>query len=299
MLLDSRRAIWLVETALVASGVVAAVGQLGSAVLLWRHGLHFDVHPPNGLYQNPNMAALFLIPAACVAAGLAFRGRPLPRPVAWAVLALLLAGLLATYSRGGNLAAAAAAVVFWLLAVQRWRWRSAAAGLLAAVLVALLAPGFLLRISHVLNPTDPANTLVSRGVIWSAAVAMLRDHPITGIGLADFQIQLQRYAPTLNESHTHPHNLLLNLWLNLGILGLIVFAAVFAVLIAAIVRGLRQGRDREFYLLFCAAAAGVTGILVHGLVDNVIWKNDLALQFWTLTALVTAALRWQPHPEDS
>jgi O-antigen ligase len=128
---------------------------------------------------------------------------------------------------------------------------------------------------------------------------MLRDHPITGIGLADFQIQLQRYAPTLNESHTHPHNLLLNLWLNLGILGLIVFAAVFAVLIAAIVRGLRQGRDREFYLLFCAAAAGVTGILVHGLVDNVIWKNDLALQFWTLTALVTAALRWQPHPEDS
>jgi O-antigen ligase len=292
LLLDRPRKIWLVAGALVASGLVSAVGELYTAFHQLQAGIRFDLHPPAGLYDNANMAALFLVPAVCVAAGLAFKGEPLPRPVAVASVIVLLAGLLATYSRGGFLGAAAAAIVIWLLAVQRWRWQMAAGALAAATAIALLAPGLLLRIGHVLNPTDPANTLVSRSVIWAAAIAMLRNHPILGIGLADFQVQLHSYAPLLHETHTHPHNLILNLWLNLGIPGLIAYLAALVVLVAAVVRGLRLGRRTEFYFLFCAAAAILADILVHGMVDNVIWSNDLSLQFWTLVALVTAALRW-------
>jgi O-antigen ligase len=132
---------------------------------------------------------------------------------------------------------------------------------------------------------------------------MVRDHPITGVGFADFEALLHRYAPALHETHTHPHDLFLNLWLNLGVLGLVAFVAVLAILVATIVQELRRGRGTEFYFLFCGVAAALAGVLTHGLVDNAIWKNDLALQFWTLAALVTAAQSWHaigqpPLPGD-
>jgi O-antigen ligase len=137
------------------------------------------------------------------------------------------------------------------------------------------------RLQHELDPNDPNNTVLSRLPIWRAAVHMIRDHPVTGIGLNSFASDLKVYAPGVRETHTHPHNVFLNFWVVLGVLGLLAYAWVLVQFARAVARGLPRP-------LYVGLAGALAAIIAHGLVDTTIWRNDLALQFWTLAAIAGA-----------
>ena len=80
----------------------------------------------------------------------------------------------------------------------------------------------------------------------------------------------------------HPHNLFLAAWLYGGIFGLAGFIGILWGVAKKIKVGLRSD-DRAFYL---AVAAFFAVTLAHGLVDTTYWKNDLALLWWILVALL-------------
>ena len=276
---DVRLAAW----AVVGSGLVPALAELYTG-LRQLHQFHtWDVHPPAGFYLNPNFAALMIVPALAVALGLALT--PRSRKTALAGAAVLLAGLFVTYSRGGFLGFAAAAVVIWWLGIHR-KLPFAVGGIAAALAALLAVPRLLQRLQHEFDPHDPNNTVLSRLPIWRAALHMIRDHPFTGIGLNSFASDLKVYAPEVQESHTHPHNLFLNFWVVLGFLGLLAYLWVLIWFGRAIRAGLHGGG--ELRPLYVGLAGALAAILFHGLVDTTIWKNDLALQFWTLVAIATA-----------
>jgi putative inorganic carbon (HCO3(-)) transporter len=152
----------------------------------------------------------------------------------------------------------------------------------------LVTPRMLQRLQHEFDPNDPNNTVLSRIPIWRAAVHMIQDHPITGIGLDSFAADLKVYAPGVQESHTHPHNLFLNFWVVLGLLGLLAYVWVLVWFARAISAGVRA--RGPLWPVYVGLAGALAAILVHGLVDTTIWRNDLALQFWTLVAIATAGL---------
>ncbi|HEX6548387.1 MAG TPA: O-antigen ligase family protein [Candidatus Dormibacteraeota bacterium] len=275
--------VWLGAWAVVGSGLVPAVAEMVSAVqhLSTRHT--WDVHPPTAFYLNANFAAEMIVPALVVALALALT--PQRRTAALACAAVLLVGLAVTYSRGGFFGLAAGLVVLWWLGIQR-KLPFAAGGVLAAVLGLALIPRMFQRLLHEFDPHDPNNTVLSREPIWQAAVRMIHDHPLTGIGLNSFAGDLRRYAPDVGESHTHPHNFFLNFWLVLGLLGL----AAYLWVIVWFGRVIRRGLVGDLRPLYVGLAAALVAILVHGLVDTTIWRNDLGLQFWVLIAVATAGL---------
>lgn len=286
LLLRAPRETWLAAWAVVGSGMVPAVSEVVSGVqhLSGRHT--WDVHPPTAFYLNANFAAEMIVPALLVALALALT--PERRSAALGCALVLLAGLAVTYSRGGFLALAGGLVVLWWLGIER-KAIFAAGGIAAGAAGLLLIPRMTQRLLHEFDPHDPNNTVLSRQPIWRAAVHMIRDHPVTGIGLNSFAGDLRVYAPEVAESHTHPHNVFLNFWVVLGVLGLAAYLWAIVWFGRVIRKGLR-GRA-ELRPLYVGLAAALAAILLHGLVDTTIWRNDLALQFWTLIAIGTAGLR--------
>ncbi|MFH1720573.1 MAG: O-antigen ligase family protein [Patescibacteria group bacterium] len=123
--------------------------------------------------------------------------------------------------------------------------------------------------------------------VWEIAVGLIREHPILGIGLGQYEPQYQLKAPQIlghppyEWVMLHPHNLYLAFWLNTGLLGMAAFLFL-------IVIGLRNfmlaSREKKRFLII--GAAMLIAILVHGFFDVPFWKNDLAYIFWLTLGLL-------------
>ncbi|HEY7983747.1 MAG TPA: O-antigen ligase family protein [Ktedonobacterales bacterium] len=249
----------------------------------------------------PFALALALAPAAALAR------RPWARPALAALVALLVAGIALTGSRGALAASAVVLLGMGALALAGTRRARVWLGLTALALVALGAALLLSGAGAGLVAGHTGSAGV-RLFVWLAALHMLRDHPIFGIGLDQF---LYYYSPhfsaqpywitTFNGRPTaaglepdlaHPHNLVLDLWLSLGIAGLVAFAALAA---GALRRGARLWQARAVDPWRAAVGLGLCGSLVaafiHGMVDSAYFAPDLALFFWLALALALLAAR--------
>jgi putative inorganic carbon (HCO3(-)) transporter len=245
-----------------------------------------------GLYPSPNHLALFLGRALPLAVALACW---VPRWRRWAagVAGVIGLALAATFSIGGWLGAAASGAVLALLLGRRALVGFAAACAAAGGVVVAL--GARLGIER-LQPGGATATF--RQQIWAAAVAMVRDHPLLGIGLDNFlyryQLEYMRPEAWAEPNISHPHNWLLQFWLELGLLGLVAFGLLLARAARLARRAWRQARDAETRALVAGAAASLAGWLVHGALDNSYFLVDLAILFWLHLALLEAAAAPRP-----
>lgn len=270
----------LLVAAFVATGTAVAAAaclQLvaGSGVVIAD-----GVERATGPYRHPNNLALYLDRVAIVALVLALRVQEWRRMLV-PVAVVTAIGLAATLSRGAALAyvAGAATAVWYTRSRHGWRWLAAG----GAAAVALL--GFLGY--DRLTDRGGSGATSSRQLIWSASIRMLRDHPITGVGLDQFLNQYnRRYVSPAGwpERYTsHPHDLLLDVWLRLGILGLVAAG----LLIVAVLWTARQGRpSAQRPTLWIASVSALVAGLVHGLVDNGYFLPDLAAVTWLLVAML-------------
>ncbi|MDQ3810467.1 MAG: O-antigen ligase family protein, partial [Chloroflexota bacterium] len=254
---------------------LAAIGQIGLGV----GGTEAEgVRRAQAWYPSPNHLALLLgrVWPFLLAAALEGRG------LAWPPALLTAVALLLTFSIGGWLGAAAAAVA--TLAVLR---RRRAATTLAITLAISLAVVSALAVVGVLperlNPLRQTGGF--RVDLWLSAVAMVRDHPLLGVGLDNFAYLYQqdylREGAIAEPNLSHPHNWLLNIWLELGLAGLVAFVALVAIFFG---RALRQ---RGW--LAAGAVGAMTDLLVHGLIDNSYFLVDLAFLFWLILTVVDDA----------
>jgi O-antigen ligase len=195
-------------------------------------------------------------------------------PAAIVALALLL-----TFSTGGWVGVAAATVVT-LAALGRRRFAVALGGALAIGLIAIsgLAIGGVLP--ERLNPLRQTGGF--RLDLWLSSLAMVRDHPLLGVGLDNFVYVYQqsylREGAVAEPSLSHPHNWMLNMWLELGLAGLIAFGWL------VVSFGRRAWRQHGW--LAAGALGAMVDTLAHGFIDNSYFLVDLAFLFWLLLAVV-------------
>lgn len=308
----TRRGWLLVASALAVAGVTVCLLALGQYVT------HRDlsVVPSTGLkrvqgpYGSPDNLGLLLdrvIPiwlAVLLLSRMSVRKR-----LVWALAAPFFGVVLyLTYSRGAWLAVSVG-VLFTLALAYRWgRWVVVAA--LALSLVAVGVEGH--RIQGALT-SGHSGTVSTRLDIWRSGVRMVRDHPIIGVGIDNFQ---HYYAPTRKENRwqkecapglgyiqpgagaepcfSHPHNELLDFWLSTGIFGLLAFVWLQVVFWRQAI----SGWFRHHSALVLGSMAAMVAALVHGFVDNSYFLPDLALIFWMLCGLVSAVPAAGP-PEDA
>ena len=258
-----------------------------------------------GGLDDPNYLAAGIVPSIALAAGLvpgvrSFLGRI---GLAGSVVILVL-GLAATQSRGGFMAAAVAIAVA-LVVAKRGRIVVVA---FVAIIVGLVAiwfassPTAWKRVSHT---ADQGN---GRGSLWTVAIRIFKDHPVTGVGVENYSIYSPRYAggpgkltfvTFIAEKPHVVHNVYLQLAVETGLVGLGLFLTIVASALAAAMRAARRYERRGDYEDAALSRAVFVAVLA-GLAASTFISNANGFQIWVLLAF--GPLLWrnaQREPEPA
>ncbi|NDJ60155.1 MAG: hypothetical protein GYB67_03470, partial [Chloroflexi bacterium] len=192
--------------------------------------------------------------------------------------------------RGGIFIGIPAAGVIVLLLVWRRRALLPLIGLAGVGAVALIIALQSARFARLLDFSQGTNFFRLR--VWQSAINVIRDHPVTGLGLDQFLYAFQGHyilpdawqEPTLS----HPHNVILDFWVRLGILGVILFTWIqwhFWRVALRLYRALFDG-DRVSFAILIGAMGSMANLLAHGLVDNSVYVQDLTFVFVLLLGLM-------------
>lgn len=241
-----------------------------------------------GPFESPNYLAMFVVPVMFITLPiLGFFKTATDKAVVLAFYVIPLFALYASHSLGGLLAFGFGLVSFFaVLLAKTYRARLVnSGGKVTSLALALIftAVGFAFIFSSISN--DIYSNAIRRD-IYHYSSELILSHPITGIGLGEFQksvgdisvsnagFQLYGLSYAL-----HPHNLFLAFWLNLGVLGIITFIYLLGSFFW------RLGRRGGDALTLACAFAAMVAIMIHGLVDTTYFKNDLSVIFWLLLSV--------------
>ncbi|MGF1507069.1 MAG: O-antigen ligase family protein, partial [Anaerolineae bacterium] len=286
---------WRIVDALVIAGVVVAFAgfvQFGQDVLSTQGFVCL-----RSVTGTCNNAALFLgriIPIT--AAVLLFNVERSERRWLYAAAGMImLAAMALTTSRGGLLLGLPAGLGLVLIV---WGGRRAAIAVgagVALMFVSLIPLGRLVPRFNLLSQSN-----LFRIQLWQSTLRMLRDHPITGLGLDQF---LYAYrggyilpAAWQQPDLSHPHNVLLNYWVRLGIVGLVAgiwMQIAFWRMAIATQRRFKWFAPLSKRAMTVGLMGSMAAFLAHGMVDATHFVIDLSYVFF-----MTLGLMHQLHEES-
>jgi O-antigen ligase len=245
----------------------------------------------SGTFFNPNYLAGYLATASVLlVAAILYADRwtsdrgmwnfrpPTRRTViSLCLLALFLAGLLQTGSRGGALSLVLGTGFVFALRYRRF----GLIGLSLLVGLAWFIPNPLRErfiSEHAFNPMA-----YSRWPIWQSAVQEMVDHPL-GIGIGLYQYTYPQYAFPIEGGIVRygkiaftPHNEYLQIGLELGMIGLAVVLVGCALVGREAFRLLRQPLTRSERGLAMGLCGGIVVILTQAVVDSNLHQPALAI----------------------
>jgi O-antigen ligase len=205
----------------------------------------------------------------------------------WAafVLPALLVSLALTLTRGAWLGAAAGAGVLFLIKDIRL---TALIPVVVAI-AALVAPDALSnRMNSIGDMTDP--TTRDRVAMLEAGVAMVRDHPLTGVGpdMVGHVYPDYRTASAVQAQNPHLHNVPMQIAAERGLPALVLWL-LFVVVAAT---GLwRIRRDPAVRPLAAAGLSAIAAMLVAGTSEYNFGDSEFLMLFLLVITLPFAALR--------
>jgi O-antigen ligase len=213
---------------------------------------------------------------------------------------LILCGVVLSFSRGAAVAALILVLVAAALRLISFRQLLAMLAVVAT-LVALVAPDYVTRLQS-LGGADAALSQQSSGVDGAiqgrateniAALGVFRDHPVLGVGPAQFFSRYSaQYGNALDlrflEQNRRAHNLYLEIAADTGVLGLGAFLAIVLVTLVSLRRLTVRCRARnpDLASMGDALLAALIAYLASGLFLQLAYQR----YFWFLVALANAAV---------
>ena len=181
--------------------------------------------------QNPAFFAAILLPAFVFGLNEMLHGRRLF--LSGSITLVTALAILASGTRGAWVSVAVVIVVFILPRLPAARRVVASAAIVAALLITLQLPG----VANFVG--DRADTAISTGGagradIWTVGIGIGVDHPVTGVGLANFAIAVtpERIRDTTAAgpdaagiANFAAHNIVIGTFGELGIIGLVLLTA--------------------------------------------------------------------------
>jgi O-antigen ligase len=250
------------------------------------------VNLPNDQVTNVNiisglLSALAWMPFVMIVALRSAHVARAIKLIAYAALVLLgviLVGLmLLTQSFGGYGALLVSLITLLALRYKKARWLLVALAVGALIFAAINLPR-MMRMS----PDELATFTRGRYWVWLRAINMLRDLPLTGVGVGMFAYASKLLYPALlgNEPwQPHSHNLILEIGLDSGVLGILAFAwlqwRVWRIGLAAI----RDNANATLAWLIRGLLAGNAGWLMFNLTDLAYLATRAGFVYWSLWAL--------------
>ncbi len=244
-----------------------------------------------GETMNPNVLAGALVLIAPLLGSLAITESELsvPSRLTIAVAAMLVTAVIVwTQSRGAYVALAISLVMVSVIQLRRRYW--IAFTLLVFAAGALV---FVFRDQILSRPESVAAESLKRAQIWYRALLAISDAPIAGIGFSQFDVVIPRlypYTTAVSTPPPHAHNLLLQVGVDTGLVGLFIMLSIWGGAFYLLFRLRTSGARDKYTALELAAAAGAVGslcaMLIHGMVDAVLWSSKLAFVPWLIYALI-------------
>lgn len=280
-------------SALVPVALFAVVRALGFFAASWP-----EPRPASTIGNPVQLAAILVLEVPFVVAFLACRPSRTQRVVWSTILLLFLWAIGATLSRGPWVGLAAAAAVMTIaLWTERRRGRIGPSPAVAAIAVgavlltiAAAASGALTRVTARVESFARIGSdagMINRFTYIGAAVRMLRDHPLTGVGIENFGLVYPRYRPVepddipSDQLPTMVHNDYLQLAVSAGIPALVMYLALVGSIVVVVWRG--SGHHRIVAMAFVAS---IVGYLVQQLSG---WQElPVSVFFWSIVGAAVA-----------
>lgn len=164
----------------------------------------------------------------------------------------------------------------------------------------LLDPTGVIQVASEVAGRSNTGSLQHREELWTSAINILNDYPMTGVGIAMYRQPLIREMyPTPHYSMfdaVHPHNELLQITSDFGIPGAVIFIAWY-VIAAGIFLRLIDHPETETRTIAIGLAGGFLAHVIYGLGDAIPLWDRFAFVFWWMLGL-TAALDYLTKPTE-
>src|SRR5215211_8215454 len=299
---DVRLVVVAIVVAVVAVVALALAGIGGSATPAGPYADPVSAERLQGVVGDPNFLAAFIVPAIVLSLTLRSVVGAQARALLVPATILLVIGLAATGSRGGILAA----LVVLISAVVVMRGRRAA--VLAAGAVALIAAAAWFAT----NPTalDRLEAISEdrgsgREDLWIVARRVSADHPVGGVGLANFTVRSREYVrrpgaleyvELIVERPHVVHNTYLEMLAETGAVGLGLFLAVTYAGIASAVSAARRFERAGERALAYVSRGVLVAMLGFSAAATFISAQGVSM-FWVLLVLGPILLQLAPAKE--
>lgn len=254
--------------AILGAVVLIDVGYIAGALIVGKR-------PFFGPFVNPNYLASFILPGLAICVATVLLGSSLRLRLAAGGAGLFLYyGIGQTSSRGATVAACVLLAIAAVRMAKRRALSLVRIALVGSLLVALtvglnpsLVRKFLDRGEH-----DPYN--YARVGIWMGTLSMIKQYPVTGVGLGHYYYIAKQFTPYVEDSITHyrkwpniAHSEYLQYAAEIGLPGVILlFGLAGYLLILAWRRA--DGAPPENKIVQESALLAAAGLSVHALVDN-------------------------------
>ncbi len=300
----------IIDALLISGFVIVLLGFL--QLQLWLRqvlatGLYIVPPRPVSVFGNPNFLSDFLIVLTPLTLSRLVSARKrMPKILLGIYVLLQIVLLVLTNSRGAWIGAAVSLVVWGVLVLGRegdlsWQrvsnwWKQQSATIKgAAISVGLLGVVGVLIFAGVISRSlaEPGRGTGLRTEIYTAAVELFKEKPLTGQGLFTFGrglVQLPGIHP--DKPHSHAHDAPLHIAAELGLLGLAALVVTLWVGYRRIGVNWKVSTARE-RLLLAGAVGGVVAFAVHQLTDVPAMMPAIALT--GLIALILALVPKEPE----
>jgi O-antigen ligase len=284
-LASADRAATVVQAIISAGAASAAFGIVQYGILQYDN---LGRRPQGALGHYMTYSGLLMLVICAAAARVVFQRRD--RTWAALVMPALLVALVLTFTRSAWVGACAGVAL--LFALKDFRLMPVLA-LLAALFFAFAPPRVTDRFYSMFNLKDP--TSVDRVAMLYEGAAMIRAHPLTGVGPNMVQRVYAEYRDprTVVKINPHLHNVPVQIAAERGLPALAIWIWFIVALVIDLSRRVRRGQQRS---LSAAALAAVVGMLAAGMFEYNFGDSEFLMLFLVLVTLPYAAERVSPAP---
>ena len=238
------------------------------------------------VFMNPNIFAEYLVLVTPLVVSQFWAHRDGFKKFIYLMIAsLLLLNMMLTFSRGGMVSIAVAAMVFLFFAMRPLFVFLIPIGIFS---INFLPEKIQNRIYSIFNFADSSTSY--RFKMWGITKDLIRDNPMVGVGFGHKSFKQEFELLIRSMPIFHAHNTYLEIMAEGGALGIISFLYIVIGSIVNLFKSGMKSTDKYIRTISIGLLASIMGILTNGMTEHIVYINRIIVMLWMVFGM-TGALR--------
>lgn len=238
------------------------------------------------VFMNPNIFAEYLVLVTPLVVSQFWAHRDGFKKFIYLMISgLLLLNMMLTFSRGGMVSIAVAAMVFLFFAMRPLFVFLIPIGIFS---INFLPEKIQNRIYSIFNFADSSTSY--RFKMWGITKDLIRDHSMVGVGFGHKTFKQEFELLIRSMPIFHAHNTYLEIMAEGGALGIISFLYIVIGSMVNLFKSGMKSTDKYIRTISIGLLASIIGILTNGMTEHIVYINRIIVMLWMVFGL-TGALR--------